>query len=93
MGCGSSLSLLQVCDFGLAINAREETPSSRLGTLQYMSPEVVARGRGMGAGEGTGNVQWQGYTEMVDIWYAVATPWWPSSFPRFQVTIVHDRLA
>lgn len=34
---------IKLCDFGLAINARTERPASRLGTLQYMAPEVVKR--------------------------------------------------
>jgi serine/threonine protein kinase len=34
---------IKVCDFGLAINVRLERPASRLGTLQYMAPEVVKR--------------------------------------------------
>ncbi|GJP53016.1 hypothetical protein CLOM_g12163 [Closterium sp. NIES-68] len=50
---------LKVCDFGLAINMKEERPASRLGTLQYMAPEVVRmargqRGRVAQGGEGNG---------------------------------------
>ncbi|CAI6005892.1 unnamed protein product [Closterium sp. NIES-65] len=50
---------LKVCDFGLAINMKEERPASRLGTLQYMAPEVVQmargqRGRGGQGGRGKG---------------------------------------
>ncbi|CAI5474252.1 unnamed protein product [Closterium sp. Yama58-4] len=51
---------LKVCDFGLAINMKEERPASRLGTLQYMAPEVVqmARGqRGRGGHGGRGKVE------------------------------------
>ncbi|EFJ40677.1 hypothetical protein VOLCADRAFT_69208, partial [Volvox carteri f. nagariensis] len=36
--------VLKVTDFGLAINARTERPVTRLGTLDYMAPEV---GRGL----------------------------------------------
>ncbi|CAI5530174.1 unnamed protein product [Closterium sp. Naga37s-1] len=43
---------LKVCDFGLAINMKEERPASRLGTLQYMAPEVVRMARGGQRGRG-----------------------------------------
>lgn len=32
----------QVADFGLSINWGEERPVTRAGTLDYMSPEVLA---------------------------------------------------
>lgn len=32
---------MKLSDFGLAINAREERPVTRAGTLDYMSPEVL----------------------------------------------------
>ncbi|CAI5529855.1 unnamed protein product [Closterium sp. Naga37s-1] len=70
-----SPSCLQVCDFGLAINMKEERPASRLGTLQYMAPEVVVGGTG-GAGAvsgtegktGASSVIEGAYDEKVDIW-------------------------
>ncbi|CAI5512640.1 unnamed protein product [Closterium sp. Naga37s-1] len=45
---------LKVCDFGLAINMKEERPASRLGTLQYMAPEVVQMARGQRGRGGQG---------------------------------------
>lgn len=33
--------VLKITDFGLAINQREERPVTRLGTLDYMAPEVI----------------------------------------------------
>ncbi|GAX79937.1 hypothetical protein CEUSTIGMA_g7377.t1 [Chlamydomonas eustigma] len=33
--------VLKVTDFGLAVNANEERPVTRLGTLDYMAPEVL----------------------------------------------------
>ncbi len=32
---------LKLCDFGLAINMREEKAVTRAGTLEYMAPEVL----------------------------------------------------
>lgn len=32
---------MKVTDFGLAVDARAERPVTRLGTLDYMSPEVL----------------------------------------------------
>lgn len=37
----TSDNVLKVTDFGLAVNQREERPVTRLGTLDYMSPEVI----------------------------------------------------
>lgn len=34
---------IKLADFGLAINTATETPSSRVGTLDYMPPEIVAQ--------------------------------------------------
>jgi serine/threonine protein kinase len=34
------LQLLKVTDFGLAVNGAMERPVTRLGTLDYMAPEV-----------------------------------------------------
>ena len=31
----------KLCDFGLAIDTRIEVPVSRIGTLEYMAPELV----------------------------------------------------
>lgn len=59
----------QVCDFGLAINMKLETPSSRLGTLQYMSPEVVCRGSTKASRAFIGApLSTAPYNGMVDVW-------------------------
>ena len=31
----------KLCDFGLAIDTRCDVPVSRVGTLEYMAPEIV----------------------------------------------------
>ncbi|GBF94873.1 aurora protein [Raphidocelis subcapitata] len=62
---------MKLGDFGLAIDAAIERPKSRVGTLDYMSPEVVSlptadeRRRLEQQGKA---VQEQVYTEKVDIW-------------------------
>jgi serine/threonine protein kinase len=33
--------ILKICDFGLAIDCNVERPVTRLGTPQYMPPEIV----------------------------------------------------
>ncbi len=46
---------IRLCDFGFSINSYEERPKSRLGTIEYMAPELL-------------NTVDAAYTEKVDIW-------------------------
>eukprot|EP00897_Mesotaenium_endlicherianum_P001975 jgi/Mesen1/1805/ME000140S00762 len=55
---------IKVCDFGLAINMLHERPISRLGTLQYMAPEVVSRPYIRPQDESKAET----YDDKVDIW-------------------------
>eukprot|EP00877_Chromochloris_zofingiensis_P012129 jgi/Chrzof1/716/Cz01g26040.t1 len=62
---------LKLGDFGLAIDANTERPKSRVGTLDYMAPEVVslptADERKWLEQQGKQIVE-QAYTQKVDIW-------------------------
>ncbi|GBF92565.1 aurora-like kinase [Raphidocelis subcapitata] len=64
---------MKLGDFGLAIDAAVERPKSRVGTLDYMSPEVVS----LPTADERRKLEQQGrqvpeqvYTEKVDIWAA-----------------------
>jgi serine/threonine protein kinase len=58
--------VLKLGDFGLSINAMEELPIERLGTLDYMAPEILAipRREAVAAGGDTAVP----YDWKVDVW-------------------------
>lgn len=56
----------KLCDLEYAIDSSENTPMVRLGTLEYMSPEILSCERSKAeylAREGV-----PGYTEQIDVW-------------------------
>jgi aurora kinase, other len=46
---------IRLCDFGFSINCYEERPKSRLGTIEYMAPELLKNSEDL-------------YTPKVDVW-------------------------
>eukprot|EP00897_Mesotaenium_endlicherianum_P009412 jgi/Mesen1/849/ME000112S10997 len=66
---------VKLCDFGFAIRAEKERPTARLGTLDYMAPEVI-RASGYGADAHADEPRVAGlrqglvpsYDSKVDIW-------------------------
>lgn len=58
---------LKVTDFGLSINQREERPVTRLGTLDYMSPEVILCPDKYHPGDNKHRID-LAYGERVDAW-------------------------
>jgi serine/threonine protein kinase len=63
----SETGTVKLADFGLSIVASEELPVTRVGTLAYMSPEVVACPRKVHPGD------WKhrkdlAYGSQVDVW-------------------------
>ncbi|DBB04479.1 hypothetical protein WJX77_005926 [Trebouxia sp. C0004] len=61
--------VLRVGDWGLAINQLQEKAYSRVGTLDYMAPEVLAMPAPEDLAEGRVRLQdISGYTEAVDVW-------------------------
>eukprot|EP00873_Tetraselmis_striata_P037193 jgi/Tetstr1/457457/TSEL_044041.t1 len=59
--------VLKICDFGLAIDATEERPVTRLGTPQYMPPEIVVNPYKTYPEEHKDNPDCY-YDEKVDVW-------------------------
>mmetsp|Transcript_9745 Transcript_9745/g.27861 ORF Transcript_9745/g.27861 Transcript_9745/m.27861 type:complete len:729 (-) Transcript_9745:367-2553(-) len=60
---------LKLGDFGLAINLATDTPVSRVGTLDYMAPEVLAMPTPQQIqDEGLDVSTLSGYNEKVDVW-------------------------
>lgn len=49
------LGNIRLCDFGFSINNYEERPKSFLGTLEYMSPEIIQGKKEL-------------YSEKIDVW-------------------------
>lgn len=65
----SSDGTIVLCDFGLAINFVQDTPVSRIGTLQFMAPEVVALEKKTSEeAERLRAARLNQYTENVDVW-------------------------
>lgn len=54
--CVNEAGVVKLCDFGLALDVRRETPTSRVGTVEFMAPEVVS------------SLNRHPYTTAVDIW-------------------------
>ncbi|PSC70705.1 aurora other [Micractinium conductrix] len=59
--------VIKVADFGLSINWGEERPVTRAGTLDYMSPEVLACPEKSRPEENKERLE-LGYTDAVDVW-------------------------
>jgi serine/threonine protein kinase len=63
----SGAGTLKLADFGLSIVASEELPVTRVGTLAYMSPEVVACPRKSQPGDWKHRLD-LAYGSQVDVW-------------------------
>ncbi|CAG9461754.1 unnamed protein product [Pedinophyceae sp. YPF-701] len=65
---------LKLADFGLAIVSTEEKLQSRIGTLEFMAPEILrmrdkpAEGEAQRLSESSLELQERGYTWAVDVW-------------------------
>ena len=67
--CLNSQNEVKIIDFGLAINASKERPVTRLGTLEYMAPEVILCPQKDLPHEYKDNVELT-YTGAIDVWAA-----------------------
>eukprot|EP01023_Acetabularia_acetabulum_P044574 TRINITY_DN447_c0_g1_i4.p1 TRINITY_DN447_c0_g1~~TRINITY_DN447_c0_g1_i4.p1 ORF type:complete len:603 (-),score=79.52 TRINITY_DN447_c0_g1_i4:487-2295(-) len=59
---------VKLCDFGLAINARQETPNTRLGTVDYVAPEILDCPVKYHPFQHKDSPQQQSYNSKVDVW-------------------------
>lgn len=58
---------IKIADFGLSIDTTKESPSTRLGTVEYLAPEVVQCRAEENCGDST-DLTKPGYTNKVDCW-------------------------
>lgn len=65
--CVASNNQIKVIDFGLAINANKEKPVTRLGTLEYIAPEVIICPE---------KVLPEEYKECKELWYSESCDIW-----------------
>ncbi|CAG9466915.1 unnamed protein product [Pedinophyceae sp. YPF-701] len=59
---------LKVTDFGYAVRTKQRRPVTRLGTLQYMAPEVLGSGLDMNTLRTKDRSERTGYDVKCDIW-------------------------
>eukprot|EP01025_Chloroclados_australasicus_P056133 TRINITY_DN68_c0_g1_i1.p1 TRINITY_DN68_c0_g1~~TRINITY_DN68_c0_g1_i1.p1 ORF type:complete len:610 (-),score=23.29 TRINITY_DN68_c0_g1_i1:514-2343(-) len=59
---------IKLCDFGLAINSRQETPNTRLGTIDYVAPEILQCPIKVHPFQYKGSTHQLSYSSKVDVW-------------------------
>lgn len=63
-----STGAIKLCDFGLAIDTRRDTPVSRVGTLQFMAPEVIRLRQTAQENAAQRAARVPAYDHRVDVW-------------------------